>query len=352
MPTYAQSVSFNNCPTVLLRWPDFKTIIQAKNLQIQYIQDSIIYNIFAYDGSVVYNCILAYDSNNYPFSSLSPDYSQSQNDTDVSDFTTNFLSSANKRISGTDTFGNPIYCPINYAISFGLFPNVNSGTINGYVPTSATTTVALRATAYIQPGTAAQRSLKSSSTNDASAGTGARTVQITYYDGYMTGPYTEIVTLNGTTTVATVNSNIQFIEKMEVLTVGSGGANAGTISLFVNNAGSGGTIGTIAASDNSTFWAHHYVPANKICYLLGVRAGGTATNGSVNVQITGSPLISNLAFKNISGSIRYGSANQVVSIYEWELPIQIPGPNMIIMNAKPDATTASTTLGSFDFFEY
>jgi hypothetical protein len=344
-------LSFSSNLTVrAYTWTNWKAAFINRGGITQYDDDGLVYTIYFYDIPEVHTCTVW--KGDVPDSIINNGYSQAQNDSDKSDFETNYLPTSNKRISRTDTFGDPVYTDISYASAFGLLPGVNSGTANGYTPTSATSTVALRATTYIQPAAAAQRSVSSSSANDSSAGTGARTIRITYYDGSMVGPKTTDVTMNGVTAVATSVSDIRFIEKMEVLTVGSTGANAGTISLFVNNAGGGGTVGTIAISDNSTFWAHHYIPTGKTCYLLAVRCGSTVTNGATTVQAAGNPLTANLAQKNLSGSIRYGSANQVVSMYEWEIPITIAGPNFVFMNTRPDAATASTTLGSFDYLEF
>lgn len=145
----------------------------------------------------------------------------------------------------------------------------------------------LRVTTYKEPSSAAQRSVSSSSASDTSAGTGARQVTITYYDNSMNGPNTEVVTLNGTTAVNTTNTNIRFIEKIEVTSAGSGGANVGIITLFGATAGGGGTIGTIGVGnrasgigDNQTYWAHHYIRTGKTMYLLGLTTSITGvTNG-------------------------------------------------------------------------
>lgn len=344
------AISFSNFIVRSYTWTDWKTILSTKSGVYQYDDDGTVYTVYFYDIPEVHTCSIW--KGTVPDSIVDGGYSQAQNDADKTDFTTNYQSTANKRISRTDSFGNPVYTEINYAAAFGLLPGVNSGTCNGYLATSSTSTAAVRATAYIQPVAAAQRSMSSSNANDTAAGTGARTVLITYYDGSMVGPKTTTVTLNGITAVATSVSDIRFIEKMEVITVGSTGSNVGTISLFVNNAGGGGTVGTIAATDNSTFWAHHYVPTGKTCYLSAVRAGATVTNGAVTMQAAGNQLVSNLAQKNLSGSIRYGSANQVVSFYEWTIPIAIAGPNFIFLTGRADAATASTTLGSFDYLEF
>jgi len=147
----------------------------------------------------------------------------------------------------------------------------------------------MQATPYTEPTAAAQRSFASSSANDASAGTGARTVKVTYFDSTGAGPFTETVTLNGTTPVNTVATNIRFIESLEVVTAGALGSNAGTVTLYGSTGGAGGTVGSIGYAtvvagrgDNRTLWAHHYVAAGWKAALatleVGIHSGGSATN--------------------------------------------------------------------------
>jgi hypothetical protein len=124
----------------------------------------------------------------------------------------------------------------------------------GQIATTANTEAAVEATIYTEQTSGAQRALKSSSVNDTNAaGTGARQVRITFYtltaDGTIAGPFIETVNLNGTTAVPTVNTNIALIEKMEIVAAGSGGVAAGTITLTVDNAGAGATIGTVSANN-------------------------------------------------------------------------------------------------------
>lgn len=75
----------------------------------------------------------------------------------------------------------------------------------------------------------------SSSANDAAAGTGARTVTIIYLNP-SGAVLSETVTLNGTSAVATVATNIWRILDMWCASFGSGGTNAGTITLRVVSA--------------------------------------------------------------------------------------------------------------------
>lgn len=166
---------------------------------------------------------------------------------------------------------------------------------------TAGTQQVVRATAYNEPAAAAQRSIASSSANDSSGGTGARTVVLHYFDGTGAGPFTETLTLNGTTAVNTVASNIRFIEKMEVATVGSGGSNAGTITLYGSTGGTGGTVGTIGVGsllpgvgDNRTRWAHHYIATDWVgktaVLVVGIQSGGSGTSGKFYIT-TRHPLV-------------------------------------------------------------
>src|SRR4051812_44779293 len=120
----------------------------------------------------------------------------------------------------------------------------------GQVTTAATTRVPLNATTYNEQTSGAQRSFKSSSANDAAAGSGVRQVKIVYYTlssaGVIAGPFTEIVTLNGTVAVPTVATNIALVERLEAVAVGSGGVAAGTITLYDDAGGAGSAICSIA----------------------------------------------------------------------------------------------------------
>lgn len=221
------------------------------------------------------------------------------------------------------------------------------GTVSGYVATSATTTVVIRATVYTPPGTNAQRSIKSSSVNDTAAGTGARSVKITYFDAAMAGPFTETITLNGTTGVNTASTTVAFIEKMEVITVGSGGGNAGTITLTTSTGGAGSTIGTILTGDNRTFWAHHYIAAGKTCYIYSYRGSATVAAGAAFLNIL-NPLDSLTAQQNPTGTLRHSTTTIAVN---FAVPLVVAGPSLVFVNERPDVTTASTAFGGIDFIE-
>jgi hypothetical protein len=81
----------------------------------------------------------------------------------------------------------------------------------------------------------------SDSANDTSAGTGAQTILITGIDANSL-EQSEIVTMNGTTTVTTTNSWLG-VNRVIVLTSGSNDSNVGTITINDN----GGTVGDQAS---------------------------------------------------------------------------------------------------------
>jgi hypothetical protein len=180
-----------------------------------------------------------------------------------------------------------------------------SGAILTFGGGTANTLQVMRATAYTEPTAAAQRSIASASVNDTAAGTGARTVRLVYFDGTGAGPFTEDLTLNGTTPVNTVATNIRFIENIFVITVGSGLTNAGVITLYGAIAGGGGVVGTIGTGnivtglgDLRTLWAHHYSPINtKVEFstvVASIQSGGSGTYGRFFLRIS-LPLTANSA---------------------------------------------------------
>ncbi len=75
------------------RWTQWKTIKTAKSLIHQYDDDGVVYTIWGYDGPEVHICTIF--KNEVPYNIINEGYSQSQNNSDKTDFETNYLSSAN-----------------------------------------------------------------------------------------------------------------------------------------------------------------------------------------------------------------------------------------------------------------
>lgn len=246
----------------------------------------------------------------------------------------------------TDSLGRVIIAPAGTSSS-------TSGFVMGYATLSATSIAAVNATTYTEQTVNFTGSIKSSSASDTSAGTGARTITITYYDQTGAGPFTETVTLNGTTAVNLSNTNHCFIEKIAVATVGSNASNVGTISLFTGAAGTGTTVGTIAIGDNRTFWSHHYTPVGKTTYITSISVGGNTTSISNGCTFFARSITigtANAVEVQISDFIENtGTSNSIIRTYG--TPIVIIGPARTRVYAQPYATHADTRRSAFDFYD-
>lgn len=219
----------------------------------------------------------------------------------------------------------------------------------GKATTSSASEVALNATTYTEQTGGAQRALKSSSANDTAAGTGARTVRVTFYtlasDGTITGPFSETVILAGTVAVAMVATTLALIEKMEVLTAGSGGVAAGTIICTAVNDGTGATIASIAAADVRTWLGHHYVPTGGICQISDLEGvGGDAAAALIDIKRLGYP--SGQVEQSVCGP--YGATSALPRGVGLNVG-PVLGPCRIRMTVTPANTNAQTTRASYGY---
>lgn len=223
----------------------------------------------------------------------------------------------------------------------------------GRVASASTARKLVYATTYTEQTVNAQRSIASANAADTAAGTGARSVRITYYTASYTGPFTTDVTLNGTTYVNTAVSDICFIEKIEVITAGSGGVNAGILTLRAAAGGGGATIGTINAGDNRTLWTHHYIATGRECFITGVSVShnGTTVGSGATFTLNARLLnVANAADIQVSDFVRlYGQAS--TSTRNYGSPITILGPAIVRAWVTPESASAFDYRASFDFFE-
>lgn len=119
----------------------------------------------------------------------------------------------------------------------------------------------------------------SASANDAAAGTGARTVQVFGTDGnYLT--ISEIVTMNGATPV-TLTQNYSRIWRAIVRTVGTGGVNAGIITIRVVTGPV--TQAQILAGNGQTLMALFTVPSNQFLIISNYYTTMALTGGGNNI---------------------------------------------------------------------
>ena len=171
----------------------------------------------------------------------------------------------------------------HYAIfKFGFNPDVDN----------SLETVWAEGGVYSYIETATVLKVSSSSTNDTSAGTGARTVTLSGLDANY-AEISETVTLNGQTAVNTTNSYLR-IYRMCVKTAGTGGQNAGVIYAGTGTVTSGvpaNKYATVAVGDNQSLMALWTVPADHTAYLLqkDITAATAQNNKYANVHLVARP---------------------------------------------------------------
>lgn len=239
-------------------------------------------------------------------------------------------------------------------VSSSPLPTSASKFTFGDITTAATGTTAVQRTVYTEQTTNTQMSIASSSANDTSAGTGARTVEITYLTSAMVGPLTTTITLNGTSFVNASVSNMCFIEKIKVLTVGSTGSNVGILTLKASPAGAGATVGTISTTDNQTYWSHHYVPSGKTSYITGfsINSSSTTTGAGANFVLRAStPTVANTPEIQVSDFHRLYGQQSSTNTRSYISPIQVVGPARIRTYVTPETSTSIVYRASFDFID-
>ena len=176
---------------------------------------------------------------------------------------------------------NDMQVPFYLKVAQGVVTGYSSFTVFGYNPDVDQTEESIwpDGSTVPHPTSESQLTIASTDANDAAAGTGARTVYIEGLDeDYEV--VSETVTLNGTSGVTTTNSYI-YVNQFYVVTVGSGGANAGDITAKVSTT----LYDIIAAGNNQRTTGHYCVPAGYTGYLLagsftcGQPSGSTAVTG-------------------------------------------------------------------------
>lgn len=257
---------------------------------------------------------------------------------------------------GQKTMANsiPIVFPSDQVLAVTTTPSAAVPSLSfGDIALAAITTAALYRTAYVEQSANFTGSIASSSASDAAAGTGARTVRIFYVDATGATAGFEDVTLNGVTFVNLVTATKCFIEKIEVLTVGSTGSNVGILTLKTGAAGAGTTVVTVGATDNRTFLAHHYVVSGKTANVTGVLIGSNVTNtaGSCIGFLRAKSLTSAVAVeKQVSDGITVAGLDSSV-FRSYGSQIQVVGPARITLYVTTATGSAFNYRGSFDSYD-
>lgn len=197
-----------------------------------------------------------------------------------------------------------------------------NGKITNHIPGSriainssitATGFVILASNILSQPTIGQRMNVVSSSINDSSVGTGAQQITIDYFTipSGTTGweKKQEIVTLNGITTVKTVNSDIYRIDRVYVNRVGSNGLSVGNIT--IKDTTDTLLFSQIDIGENIMLRAIHYVPKLYKCVLSDMMMSAV-TNGSIIFRLF-------ITEENTSGN----------TVTIGQLSIQLNGPDSI-----------------------
>lgn len=182
--------------------------------------------------------------------------------------------------------------------------------------------------------------ISSSSADDDAAGTGARTVLIEGVNG-TGGLVSETVILTGQTEVNTVNS-YDTIERMVVLTAGSGGKNAGTIYAGTGTVTSGVPAVPYSAmgiGENISLVGHWTCPTGYTGYLVygkftvGPTSGNHYVTGRLKLRLN-----SGIILTAAKTTIQQGEVS-----YPFEYPIKIRPGECVTATAQGSGSNATVS---------
>jgi hypothetical protein len=192
------------------------------------------------------------------------------------------------------------------------------------------------------PASPAIMSISSSSADDDSTGTGARTVLVEGVNG--TGGLTsEVVILDGQTAVNTTKA-YDAIERMTVLTVGSGGKNAGIIYAGTGTVTAGVPAvpySAIGIGDNTSLVGHWTCPTGYTGYLVGGKFTVGPTSGNQYV-------IGRLKLRgadNITRTAAITTLQSGTSDYLFQYPVKINATECVTATAQ--GSGSNNTVSSY-----
>ncbi len=234
------------------------------------------------------------------------------------------------------------YEPFELQVARGQITMHNSFSVFGYNPDVDTSeeTIWPDGGTIVHPTTASVLKVSSTSADDTSAGTGARTV---YIEG-LNGSYnvvSETVILNGQTAVNTTNSYM-YVNQLYVVTVGSGGENAGVINVGtgVVTAGVPAVLyDLIAIGYNTRTTAHYCVPAGYTAYLV----QGTITAGQASGSTSITAFLKQHSPDGILRVAAVSTLNNGSVTYDFTYPIAVAEKNCIGASAIGSAANNSVS---------
>lgn len=236
------------------------------------------------------------------------------------------------------------YEPFELQVARGQIQGHSVVTVFGYNPDIDTSeeTVWPDGGTVPHPTVASVLKISSSDANDTSAGTGARTVFIEGLNSSY-AVVSETVILNGQTAVNTTNSYL-YVNSFYVVTVGSGGVNAGNINAGTGTVTSGVPAvlyDIIAAGYNNRTTGHYCVPAGYTGYMVeGLFSAGQASGST---SVTGF-----LKQHGPDDIVRVGAVatvNNSAAVFLFQLPYAIPEKNCV--GATAIGASANNAVSSY-----
>lgn len=198
---------------------------------------------------------------------------------------------------------------------------------------------------YVYPTSAIQMKVSSTSANDTSNGTGARTIVVSGLNATY-DEVSETVVLNGQTAVLTTTTFIRVFRSF-VVTAGTGATAAGTIYIGTGTvtAGVPATVyAQIVLGENQTLMAIWTVPAGYTLYIS--RGTFSAASNNAAQYILSKFMIRpfNGVFRNVADV----TVNSSVISYDFEVPLAIPEKSDIEARGIALAGTNFYTTASFE----
>lgn len=181
----------------------------------------------------------------------------------------------------------------------------------------------------------------STSAADSAAGTGTRTVKITYLDGSNNMVQSEAITLNGTTPVA-LGFTAKFIYGMEAASGGSSETSVGNVILRI--AGGGAAQEQISAGENSSLSCRFIVPSGYTAYVSDWQIssiGGQTMD--VKLRATVNPFDRSLALRYAVQDTGFISTNSLNSPIPW---LKFPALSKIKVSVIPSNADTGTRINT------
>jgi hypothetical protein len=202
-------------------------------------------------------------------------------------------------------------------------------------------TVWIEGGTYSFPAAASVLKVSSSSADDDATGTGARTVLIEGLNASYVA-VSETVSLDGQTQVDTTNSYIR-VNKITVLTAGSGGTSAGVIYAGTGTAGGGlptAIFNRTGVNSNESESAFYTVPAGYTAYInaWSMSSGNSTAEASTQFALRVRPFGGVFGFK----ALYYTAGNGVYECMA-PYPVGIPEKSDIEVRAAASAGSSSAS---------